>query len=80
MRLMRYVKAALMALVGAGLIVLAVTAMGGTRCGDVTVPDGHLDLVCHAALQTGGREIVFVISFLAVFGWFLGGRHRIPGL
>jgi hypothetical protein len=69
----RYLKAALVALVGGFLFAVAVTTMGGRRC---ELKSG----LCHYTVQTGGREVLFALGFVAVFAWFVGGRRRLLGL
>jgi hypothetical protein len=72
---MRYLKATLVALVGAFMLAVAVTTIGGVRCRKLGA-----SVVCHYVVQTGGREMLFALGFAGVFVWFLRGRHRIPGL
>jgi len=69
----RYLKAALVALVGGFLFAVAVTTMGGRRC---ELKSGS----CHYAVQTGGRAVLFALGFVAVFAWFVRGRRRLAGL
>ena len=69
---MRYLKAALVALVGGFLFAVAVTTLGGRRC--------EIGGSCHFTVQTGAREVLFVLGSAAVFVWFMGGRRRLPGL
>ena len=69
---MRYLKAALAALVGGFLLAVAVTGMGGRRC--------DLGGSCHYVVQTGGRAMLFVLGSVAIFAWFARGRRRLPGL
>lgn len=72
---MRYLKAGLVALVGGFMLTVALTTMGGRRC---VIGGSHAN--CHYAVATGWREVLFALSFAAVFAWFVKGRRRLPGL